>query len=670
MTTILVVDDELDLEPLLKNWFRREIRKETYAFRFAHNGYEALTLLQDEPSIDLLLLDINMPKMDGLTLLTELPTLDRLLATVMVSAYGDMENIRTAMNRGAFDFVTKPIDFSDLNLTIKKTAAYVQQLRESQQLKVINELKTRFFDNITHEFRTPLTLILSPVEKMLQRYQEPEPLHTGLLMVERNAQQLLRLINQLLDSAKLESGHLVVSPTIGNLDDFVGQIVQTFQPVAHERSLELTYQSDLVDLYSFDANKVEQIVYNLIANALKFTYTGGVRVELKQGASVQLVVSDTGIGIASEKLPFIFNRFYQVLPSSSSDTSALPDFGHSGTGIGLALVKELTELMNGTVTVQSRAADQWGNLSGTTFTVELPLLTADRTTLPDLGSEPARQLLDGSDYADGYSVREQVALDTIEQATSPDSDKALVLVVEDNRELCAFIARELSTVYRVLTAGNGEEGWKIAKAELPDIVLTDVMMPLVDGYELTRRLKTDAATNHIAVVMLTAKTALTSRIEGLKQGADDYISKPFHIDELHLRLRNLLSHQQKLQVYYQNILTGSEAAVQAETVTDKFLHKLQTLIEGRLDDSQFGVTELAHEIGMSRRTLHRKLTSIANMTINDFIRQYRLRRATQFLRDGHNISETAYLVGYESPAYFTTIFKEVYKKTPSEYMDN
>jgi signal transduction histidine kinase/AraC-like DNA-binding protein len=663
MITILVVDDEVDLEPLLRGRFRRQIQQQIYTFLFARNGRQGLALIREQPAIDLILLDIQMPEMDGLALLNELATLNVLIGTVMVSAYGDMNNIRTAMNRGAFDFVTKPIDFTDLSLTIEKTARYVQQLRESQQLKIISELKSRFFDNITHEFRTPLTLILSPIEQILQRPPEPQELRKSLLMVERNAQQLLRLINQLLDLAKLESGHLTLSPRAGDLTNFVGQIVQSFKPLADSRQVTLDFQSDLIGLHVFDSEKLEQIVYNLVMNALKFTASGQILVRLTQETTIQLVVLDTGIGIAPEKLPYIFNRFYQILPPRTDQrqslaTEALPGFTNSGTGIGLALVKELTELMGGTVSVASMIRSSVSEESGTQFTINLPFQAVDLDTnsassLVEWGHPPVNPSFESG---------------LVEPIPPSDTEKALVLVVEDNHELRDFIAKELSTVYRVMTADNGEAGWELAKAELPDMVLTDVMMPGIDGYELTHRLKNDLSTDHIAVIILSAKSAHPSRIEGLKQGADDYISKPFHVDELHLRLHNLLTRQQTLRAHYQQLLTQPGDRSPTEALPDKFLQKLQTLLEKHLDDSQFGVNELAYEVGMSRRTLARKLMAITNLSINDFMRQFRLMRAAQFLQEGHNVSETAYLIGYESPTHFAVVFKEFFQKTPSEFM--
>jgi signal transduction histidine kinase/AraC-like DNA-binding protein len=659
MTTILVVDDEADLQPLLLSWFRRKIQQTRYTFHFARNGREALGMLRSEPAIDLILLDINMPEIDGLTLLNELPALNPMLRAVMVSAYGDMENIRTAMNRGAFDFVCKPIDLKDLGITIEKTAQHVRQLRESHQLRVIDELKTRFFDNITHEFRTPLTLILSPVEQLLQRYREPVDLQQNLLLVQRNARQLLQLINQLLDLARLEAGHLTLSPKAGDLIEFLRQIVGLFEPLAREKGLNLIFDNQLTGYYVFDADKLEQIIYNLISNAIKFTNQGEVVVRLVAHSGVQFIVADTGIAIAPEKLPYIFNRFYQVQVPEPTTTG--PHFSPPGTGIGLALVKELTELMGGIVSVVSTPPGSGAEPAGTTFTVELPLQQVDGEVLPVERPQPWLPVV----LSDSPVPQYQYGLPDTESEAQP----ALILVVEDNPELNAFLARELAHTYRVLTATDGLTGWQIAQAELPDVVLTDVMMPGIDGHELTHRLKTDPATDHIAVVMLTAKTSQPSRIEGLKLGADDYISKPFHVDELKLRIHNLISRQNTLRTHFNAHITQPDTPIHSETLADKFVQRLYAILDTRLDDSKFRVDELAEQIGMSRRTLHRKLSAVANLTVNDFIRQYRLKRGMELLQQGYNVSETAYMVGYESPAYFSTVFKEFFGKTPTEYLD-
>ncbi|XWW43744.1 response regulator [Fibrella sp. USSR17] len=655
MTTILVVDDETDLEPLLVNWFRRQIRQNEYAFHFASGGEEALAILNSEPAIDLLLLDINMPGMDGLTLLEKLPVVNPLLRAVMVSAYSDMANIRTAMNRGAFDFVCKPISFADLELTIEKTAHHVRQLRESQQLKVIDELKTRFFDNITHEFRTPLTLILAPVQQLLQRFNDSAELQHSLGMIERNARQLLRLINQLLDLAKLESGNLPLSMQAGDLGTFVGNLVQAFELAAREKALMLRYENELTDFYSFDPDKLEQIVHNLLSNALKFTRVGEVTVRATATTTgLSLIVTDTGIGIVPEKLPYIFDRFYQVYHPS---TNGLPfEHAYPGTGIGLALVKELAELLGGSVSVSSTLGD------GTTFTIDLPLPRVDRG---EVSEWPARSFTENLQAVAAVNRGDKVLNS---EGASPD--KPLVLIVEDNADLNAFIAGELADTYRLMTATDGIEGWERALAELPDLVISDVMMPGMDGYQLTQRLKTDPATEHIAVVLLTAKTAHTSLIEGLTYGADDYIGKPFQVDELRLRIHNLVARQQALRAHFNAQLSHPDEPIGGAASSDAFIKNLYTHLEANLDDSQFRVGELAEAIGMSRRTLHRKLTSLTGFNVSDLIRHYRLKRSRELLQQGHNVSETAYLVGYESASHFSTTFKEFFGMTPTDHVLN
>lgn len=371
-TKILVVDDEPDIQPMMQQRFRFKIQQEDYSITFATNAYQALELIEHEPDFDVLLLDINMPEMDGLTLLGKLPGLWPFGKAVIVSAYGDMDNIRTAMNRGAFDFVCKPINFKDLEFTIEKTAQHVRQLRESAHIKTVAALKTRFYDNITHDFRTPLTLILASLEQIDAGYEHHLDARKNLLSIERNTRHLLRLINQLLELAKLESGQLRVSAQPGDPGAFIGELVQAFAPVASHRQIELYYENGLpAQQWLYDQEKIGQIVYNLIANAIKFTPVASQVDAAKVNritvclqctiAGVQLAVSDTGIGIAAENLPFIFDRFYQV------DNS-----GSSGTGIGLSLVKELVMLMGGEVKVES-VIDGPDGSSGTRFVVDLPL---------------------------------------------------------------------------------------------------------------------------------------------------------------------------------------------------------------------------------------------------------------------------------------------------------
>ncbi len=642
---ILLVDDEVDLPVLFRQRFRQQIQTGQYTFIFAQDGQQALTLLEQQPDNALVLSDINMPGMDGLTLLDRLTQLNPIVRTVMVTAYGDMTNIRTAMNRGAFDFITKPIDFNDLERTIEKTLRYVDQLRQIHELKAVNAMKTRFFVNITHELRTPLSLVISPVDELLNQATLPLPDQQRLVTVRRNARQLLRLIDQLIDINQLEAQQVDMVHEVGDLPGFVTHIVDLFRPSAEIKNLELTYQTDLpTGNYLFDAGKWETILYNLRTNAMRFTEVGGVFITLQQTAQgTRLSVRDTGIGITAHKLPHVFDPFYQ------GDNQRIRS--NDSTGISLALVKALTLRMEGSIQVKSEVD------AGTEFIVDLPLQRTSSNgesrsiTSSSLLIEPPVLSVAGADRL-GDSL-----------ADAPP----LILVVEDNVELREYMVAELTTTYRVRTAANGHEGWIVAKEELPDLIITDLMIARLDGYALIERLKTDPSTDHIATILLTASADEESRLKGLTVGADDYLTKPFNLGELRLRLRNLLGRQQRLRDYYRQQLAQPDSATSLQPIADQFLRRLYQLIEQRLDDSTLSVEWLADELAMSRKALYLKAHNLTHLSPIELIRQYRLRKAIDLLRAGHSASETAYMVGFDSPSYFTKVFREFYQQTPSAY---
>ena len=659
-TKILLVDDEVDLASLFKKWFRPQIKANAYEFVFVYDGQEALTVLEQQPDIDIVLSDINMPGMDGLSLLTRLPAINPIVRTIMVTAYGDMGNIRTAMNRGAFDFITKPIDFNDLELTIEKANLAVHQLRETAELKAMDAMKTRFFANITHELRAPLSLIVAPVDKLLESNDLPIFYQQQLVTVRRNARQLLRLINQLLDINKLEAQQMDIVDEVGDLPGFVGQLVDLFRPSADIKTIALTYQTDLLPgNYQFDAGKWEKILYNLLSNAIKFTPAGQITVSLNQSPTgACLRVQDTGIGISADKLPRIFDRFYQ------GNAGSVPTVEHAhnrrdgprtyeGTGIGLALVHELTLRLGGIIGVESQTDEP---TPGTHFWLEIPVqrLSHYSETSPVL--TPALVV-----------DMPPAPLQTMPHVGLSDGSP-LVLVVEDNAELREFIVAELATTYRIRAAANGYEGWVLAKEELPDVIISDVVMPRMDGYTLTEQLKTNPLTNHIAVILLTAETDQDSRLKGFEHGADDYLTKPFHMGELQLRLRNLLNHQQHLRDQYRQQLARPDGLAPLKTVSDQFLRRLYELIEQQLDNSSLSVEWLAEQLAMSRKTLYLKVHTLTHLSPIDLIRQYRLRKAIDLLRSGHSASETAYMTGFETPSYFARVFREFYQQTPTDYI--
>lgn len=519
--------------------------------------------------------------------------------------------------------------------------------QEAEQLRTVDELKTRFFANITHEFRTPLSLILSPVDKLLRNPKhDPDTLRT-LTSVQRNGHQLMRLINQLLDLVKLEANTMGVSLARGDMAQFVKQRVELFEPLAEQKGIRLSVDIT-VDSQErlFDPDKLEKITDNLLSNAFKFTDAGGsVNVSLHtEGQAVELEVADTGIGIPAEKQAHIFDRFYQV---DGSRTRA-----YEGTGIGLALAKELTERMGGQLTVSSELGQ------GSRFVLRLPAPLA-------VGHELAVPTMPVA--ANGMAT----SVDRAPRQTAPTAlvgaGGPLMLVVEDNVELRDFLAEELASTFRVLTAADGQAAWELIQHELPDVVISDVMMPRLDGYALTRLIKQNMVTRHIAVVLLTARAAHLSRLEGLQYGADDYLTKPFYFDELSLRLRNLLERRHRIQERYQQQLEQAAVPFQVDEVEDECLKKLYQYVEARLDNPALSVEDLAEHCNMSRRTLHRKVTTLTGLSPNGFIRTYRLKRATELLEAGHSVSETAYRVGFETPTYFATVFRKTYGQTPSEF---
>lgn len=547
---------------------------------------------------------------------------------------------------------------------IRQQQASELNRREAEQLKAVDELKTRFFANITHEFRTPLSLIIGPVEKLLQQGRFDRPMMT---LVQRNAEQLLRLINQLLDLSKLEGNYMAVSLMRGNVTEFTGHVVELFRRAAEQKGVTLTYVagSSSPQAHLFDADKWEKILTNLVSNALKFTPAGGqVTLSLTSvvttgdttGAHLQ--VTDSGFGIAPEKLPHIFDRFYQADTSSTR--------AYEGTGIGLALVHELIGLLGGTITVASELA------VGTTFRLTLPV-------------QPVSTIADGP--AVTWSAAGQPFTDRLpalvpartNQQPVGDYPVTRILVVEDNEELRGFLVSQLAGSYQVFQAADGEAGWKMAQTELPDIVITDVMMPRMDGYELTRLIKNHPDTDHITVVMLTAKSAQQSRIDGLERGADDYLTKPFSVNELHLRLRNLVTRQQKIGDHYRQQFALPPATPEqvqfsevqlTRVLPDPFLLRIYAVLEQHLDNPNLGVDWLADQLAMNRKTLYRKVQSLIQLPPADLIRQYRLRKAADLLGAGRNVSETADLVGFSTPSHFSIVFKEFYRQTPSDFAAN
>ncbi|MBC6951109.1 hybrid sensor histidine kinase/response regulator [candidate division KSB1 bacterium] len=561
----------------------------------------------------------------------------------------------------------------ELNRIRLKDQVTMKQL-EAEKLKELDTLKSRFFANLSHEFRTPLTLILGPVEQILSEVLD-EKVRMKLRLVHANGQRLLALINQLLDLSKLESGKMQLRAAPGNPVEFLQRLTVAFAPLAERKQITLRFEAKAraLELY-FDRDKMEKIFSNLLSNAIKFTPEGGsVIVEcglgnaervsaIRNPKSAIINVRDTGIGIPAEKLPHIFDRFYQA------NTSSTREF--EGTGIGLALVKELVELHHGKISVAS------AEVKGATFTVRLPL--GKDHLAPEEILEVSEQYSSvtgeqSSVVSDQYSVmregEEREAKSEGRIATSGEQSD-LVLLVEDHAELRRYLRQELEPAYRVLEAADGEAGWQMAVETIPDLVICDVMMPKMNGYEFCSRLKTDEHTSHVPVILLTAKAGTDDKVAGLETGADDYLSKPFAAKELLARVKNLIAQRRKLRQRFAGTVALKPSEIAVTSIDEKFLRRLLEIVEAHLDEEDFGVVAMSREAGMSQPQLWRKIKALTGQSPNQFIRAIRLQRAKQLLEaKTGNIAEVAYAVGFSNLSYFAKCFREQFGQPPSVYKD-
>lgn len=533
----------------------------------------------------------------------------------------------------------------------------IEQIHK-EKLQELDRIKSGFFANISHEFRTPLTLILVPIKKILSKIKEDD-IHHDLIVVQRNARRLENLINQLLDLSKLESGKLKLKASEDDIVGLVKNHVHLFESLAKEKSIRLQFDADKENiLLYFDQDKMVKILVNLLSNAFKYTPENGkIEVSVTQKMSnVEISITDTGPGISPDNILQIFDRFYQADETSNKN--------REGTGIGLALTKELVELHYGKITVESKEGE------GSRFTVLLPLgkghLKEDETD-----GEPFDRDHLSNDRQEmmANSYQEHKAAPKPEIMTE-DDPRPILLVVEDNPDLREYIHGFLSGSYQVLEAENGKDGLEKAIKHIPDLVLTDVIMPAMDGNELCRYLKTDERTSHIPIIMLTARASMESKIEGLETGADDFITKPFDMEELQARIKNLILQRKKLkEIILRNIgSVGQLAARGVSSMEQQFIKKALEVVGKHISDPDFSVELFAREMSLSRVQLHRKLTALVEQPASDFIRTIRLHRAAILLKENAGtIAEIAYDVGFTNPSYFSECFRKQFGKLPSEY---
>ncbi len=559
--------------------------------------------------------------------------------------------------------------------------------QESLRLRELDEFKSRFFTNITHEFRTPLTVILGMSEQLATGSEQwavaqERPVVRGKLgLIKRNGENLLRLINQILDLAKLESNSLKINYVQGDVLPYLRYIAESLHSMSNAQNVMLRMEnSEAGIVMDYDPERLLSVVHNLLSNAIKFTPSGG-RVSLRAEQLtnhgdfknhhdfVHLTVSDTGVGIPPEDLPKIFDRFYQVESAVSSFPKGIPsertNSTGGGTGIGLSLTKELVKAMGGEISVKSEVG------KGTTFTVQLPISNTAPTSTENLGDNfpkgtPSEKLPPKLPDDDG-------------------TEQPSILLIEDNPDVVEYLAACLGENYQLDFAYNGRAGIEKALETVPDLILSDVMMPEKDGFEVCDFLKNDERTSHIPIVLLTAKADVESRIAGLKRGADAYLAKPFHQEELAVTLANLLELRRKLQARYLNSefgmgygefpVAGGESApgdyafrIPNSEFENEFLKKLRLIVEENLSNTELDGEMICRKIGMSRSNLHAKLSALTGMPISHFVRALRLRRAKELLTTTEmNVSEVAYEVGFDNPKYFTRLFSEEFGMPPSEF---
>jgi signal transduction histidine kinase/DNA-binding response OmpR family regulator len=517
------------------------------------------------------------------------------------------------------------------------------EIQESvnKKLTEVDKMKSHFFASVSHEFRTPLTLIKGPIEQLLEHPEKPLTLDKAQ-MIHRNSNRLLQLVNQLLDLSKLDAGNLRIENREGDMYKFLRTICSSFDSYAQQYNIKYAVQVDGISLLaSFDHDKLEKIIYNLLSNAFKFTSSqGNVSFACKyENEKLVISIADNGKGIDPHDLPHIFDRFYQSTDHAS----------YEGTGIGLSLVKELVSLMNGNIEVTSEPG------KGTTFTVTLPVAALSSITLDNSAQTPINKI-----YPEIKAATAPTEPNTVEKDT--------ILIIEDNPDMRSFIREQLINEYHVMEAGNGSDGLTLAIHEIPDLIVSDIMMPEMNGITFCETIKKDERTSHIPVIMLTAREGRESKIEGLETGADDYLIKPFDTYELLVRIKNLISQREQLRKKFSQQIVLQPKNISINSIDNLFLEKVEQTIEKYLSQPEFGVPQLQDALSMSKTQLHRKMKALTDQAPGEFLRNYRLKRAAQLLeQQTGNITEIAFAVGFGSLSYFTRSFKELFGRSPSEH---
>ena len=542
----------------------------------------------------------------------------------------------------------------------------------NKKVKAANQLKLKFFTNVSHEFKTPLTLILGPLEKLIKNWNGEEHTKNMLDLINRNAERLLHLINQLMEFRKIDKGKMGLNVTQGDIFQFVEYILLAFQDLASQRDMTVELLGKrFSDRVWFDHEKLENILYNLLSNAFKYTALNGrifinigintVKVDSINGNNKEqklltIQIGDNGIGIAEDKLALIFKRFYRV------DNT----IGYAqGSGIGLTLTKELVKTHHGTISVESKPGE------GSVFTVRIPCnkeaysakeISDKKYESSDLERQVKRLKYELQNFTKKQDFKPELNI-------SAKKNSPTILIAEDNNDLREFLFSSFINDYNVLKTGDGHTAFELATRYNPDIVISDILMPEMDGIELCTKLKEHIQTSHIPIILLTAKSSLENRIEGFKVGADDYIPKPFSIELLETRIENLIESRKKLRRIFTEAEKPEPAKITSNVTDQRFLEKAMKLIENNIENTNFGVNDFSSMMSVSRTLLHKKLTALTNQSASDFINTLRLKKSRELITLGeYNISEVAYAVGYNDPKYFSRLFRRHFGISPTEYL--
>ncbi len=540
-----------------------------------------------------------------------------------------------------------------------------QLIEVSKKLEDATKAKLRFFTNISHEFRTPLTLIIGPLEDLIHKGQLPPELQKQFNLMHRNSLRLLRMINQLMDFRKLENEKMKLQAGVYDIVAFLNEIYESFAEHAAKKKIDFQFHSteEKIMLW-FDWDKMDKVIFNLLSNAFKFTGNDGqisiiVKkerpvVKILADEEVLIEIKDTGRGIAKEHLSHIFDRFYQAEQSQ--------DFG--GTGLGLALSKGFIKLHHGKIKAESEPGKR------TSFFIRLQMGKLHLKTDEMVGSEssqPANRHNEKTISDEIHFNPEFSEITETETAISVSGEKPLVLIVEDQKDVREYIKDSLGSGYTIIEAENGKQGLQQVEEEEPDIIISDIMMPEMDGLEMTRKLKNQLKTSHIPIILLTAKASQEQKLEGLEEGADSYIPKPFNKRHLQIRVKKLIELRKKLQETYKSPMTVNEEEGQISRLDRKFLNKISKIVEEQ-KDRELSVEELSDMIGLSRVHLYRKIKKLTGMSVSEFANSVKLRLSLELLKNsGNSISQIAYEVGFSSPSYFTKCFKEQFGISPSDY---